>query len=309
MEDTIVILGNGFDCDWGLKYINSIDENGKVCQKNIGLDFSYDSYCKYHLCPACNPKREIQLWSGFENYIRQKVLTWYKEYRTESFAIEINEEWRAFKSVFSFFFQNQLDKQNVQINKDSCAYAFLNNFSDKSKVYTFNYTYPYEFDVVGIHPKKEFTFVHGRFSNKRPTGMTMYISYSKEMILGIDYKRIPNMVKTNKYFKPLIKHLYADTNIERDIINARNVIFFGLSMGITDSDYFDEFFAAITKGISICEVIYYITLNESGFDTFKENIRKMGYDYSSIESQVKITPIYTSQGVENEDFKSVLSFI
>lgn len=214
-----------------------------------------------------------------------------------------------FSVVFHSFFKEETKKQNIQINKGSCAYAFLNNFSDKSKVYTFNYTYPYEFDFVGIHPKKEFIFVHGRFSNKRPTGMTMYISYSKEMILGIDYKRIPNMVKTNKYFKPLIKHLYADTNIVRDIINARNVIFFGLSMGITDSDYFNEFFAAITKGISICEVIYYITLNESGFDTFKENIRKMGYDYSSIESQVKITPIYTSQGVENEDFKSVLSFI
>lgn len=307
-----MILGNGFDCDWGLKYINSIDENGKVCQKNIGLDFSYDSYCKYHLCPACNPKREIQLWSGFENYIRQKVLTWYKEYRTESFAIEINEEWRAFKSVFSFFFQNQLDKQNVQINKDSCAYAFLNNFSDKSKVYTFNYTYPYEFDVVGIHPKKEFTYVHGRYYRDSFRKDMMTMSQSPCMIVGIDYKRIPQSVHDNYWLSPIIKQRnpsFHKTDIEEKLLNAKTVIFFGFSMGITDSDYFDEFFAAITKGISICEVIYYITLNESGFDTFKENIRKMGYDYSSIESQVKITPIYTSQGVENEDFKSVLSFI
>lgn len=36
MDETIVILGNGFD-------------------RNLGIDLSFNSYCNYHLCPACNP--------------------------------------------------------------------------------------------------------------------------------------------------------------------------------------------------------------------------------------------------------------
>ena len=36
MDETIVILGNGFD-------------------RNLGIDLSFNAYCNYHLCPACNP--------------------------------------------------------------------------------------------------------------------------------------------------------------------------------------------------------------------------------------------------------------
>lgn len=309
MENTIVVLGNGFDCDWGIKNIEIIGKDGKITQKNIGVDFSYNSYCKCHWCPACNPKREIQLWGDFENYIRHKVLTWYKEYRTESFAKAICKEWCDFQRCISFFFKEETKKQNIQINKGSCAYAFLNNFSDKSKVYTFNYTYPYEFDFVGIHPKKEFIFVHGRFTNKNPDGLPMYKSVSFDMLTGIDNKRMPDMVKNSDYFKPMIKHLHANTKIERDILKVQNVIFFGFSMGITDSDYFDEFFTAITNETSVCENIYYITMNQESFETIKKNINRMGYDYSVIERHVKIIPIYTKQEFDNENFKRVLSLI
>lgn len=36
MNETIVILGNGFDRD-------------------LGIDLSFNAYCNYHLCPAYNP--------------------------------------------------------------------------------------------------------------------------------------------------------------------------------------------------------------------------------------------------------------
>lgn len=117
------------------------------------------------------------------------------------------------------------------------------------------------------------------------------------------------MVKNSDYFKPMIKHLHANTEIERDILKVQNVIFFGFSMGITDSDYFDEFFTAITNGTSVCENIYYITMNQESFETIKKNINRMGYDYSVIERHVKIIPIYTKQEFDNENFKRVLSLI
>lgn len=58
MDETIVILGNGFD-------------------RNLGIDLSFNSYCNYHLCPACNPLNiDKKRWSDFENEIREKILSW-----------------------------------------------------------------------------------------------------------------------------------------------------------------------------------------------------------------------------------------
>lgn len=291
MKEVVTILGNGFDRD-------------------LGINLSFGAYCR---CPKClayvEHDEDEKPWGDFENDIRNKILAWYDN-RTDEVAKSISEEWLAFKVNFSYFFTWATSKEKLSIDTFSCAYQMLKNFSEKSEVYSFNYTNPYEY--VQINSMKEFTYVHGRYCRDSFRKDMMTMSQSPCMIVGIDYKRIPQSVHDNYWLSPIIKQRnpsFHKTDIEEKLLNAKTVIFFGFSMGITDSDYFDEFFAAITKGISICEVIYYITLNESGFDTFKENIRKMGYDYSSIESQVKITPIYTSQGVENEDFKSVLSFI
>ncbi len=83
MNETIVILGNGFDRD-------------------LGIDLSFNAYCNYHLCPAYNPLNiDKKRWSDFENEIREKILSWYNNKRNEEYAKLINEEWIAFKRTLS----------------------------------------------------------------------------------------------------------------------------------------------------------------------------------------------------------------
>lgn len=310
MENTIVILGNGFDFD-------------------LGMHLSFEDYCHCPLCPAYVDKdkdkdktknidkavdkniakKKEQLWSNFENDIREKILAW-SENQNDEIAKDINQEWLTFQKFFSFFFTWTISKENLTLKNSSYAYQMLENFSDKCNVYTFNYTYPYEY--AQIDNKKKFTHVHGRYYRDTFDKELMVMSQSSNMIVGIDYKRIPKSVYENKCLSPIIKQLHPafhKTDIEEKLLYAKTVIFFGVAMGITDSDYFDEFFTAITNKTSICEVIYYITLNKDGFDKFRENIEGMGYRYALIEKHVKIIPIYTEQKIESEDFKNVLSLI
>lgn len=287
MEKTLIILGNGFDLD-------------------LGVNLSFKAYCNNHYCLAY--KREQ--WNDFENYMRKRILDWNNNTPNDlNQAKEINNEWQVFKKHFSFFFTEKTTK-DLHINTTSCAYSFLKSFSEKSKVYTFNYTYPYEF--VNIAIRKEFIFVHGRYSYDTFKDDFMTVSQSRNMIVGIDYKRTPNNVKENEYLKCIIKRLnnsYEKTNLENDILETEYVIFFGFSMSISDLDYFDNFFSAISIRHTKCKQIYCITKDKNAFNQFIKNIEELGFNTKSIYSHVKITPIYTQDGIENEAFKRVLSLI
>lgn len=291
MKNTVVILGNGFDRD-------------------LGLNLSFGAYCR---CPKCiayvERDEDDKPWGDFENDIRKKILAW-NDNKDDEVAKSINKEWQAFKMNFSYFFTETVSKEKLSINTLSYAYQMLMNFSKKSEVYTFNYTNPYEY--VQIKNSKKFNHVHGRYYRDEFNDSMMTISQSHNMIVGIDYKRIPQSVHDNSCLSSIIKQRnpsFHKTDIEEKLLNAKTVIFFGFSMGITDSDYFDDFFTAITTETSICKTIYYIIDCEKEFNKFKENLNQMGYDYSAIERHIKIIPIYTKQEFDNENFKRVLALI
>lgn len=291
MKEVVTILGNGFD-------------------RNLGINLSFGAYCR---CPKClayvEHDEDEKPWGDFENDIRNKILAWYDN-RTDEVAKSISEEWLVFKVNFSYFFTWATSKEKLSIDTFSCAYQMLKNFSEKSEVYTFNYTNPYEY--VQLNCTKEFIHVHGRYYRYTFRKNTMTMSQSSNMIVGIDYKRIPQSVHDNCCLSPIIKQRnpsFHKTDIEEKLLNVKTIIFFGFSMGITDSDYFDEFFTIITNETSICKTIYYIIDSEKELNKFKENLNRMGYDYSVIERHVKIIPIYTRQEFDNENFKRVLSLI
>ena len=291
MKKTLIILGNGFDID-------------------LGINLTFGAYCR---CPKClayvEHDEDEKPWGDFENDIREKILAW-NDNKDDEVAKSINKEWQAFKMNFSYFFTETVSKEKLSINTLSYAYQMLMNFSKKSEVYTFNYTNPYEY--VQIKNSKKFNHVHGRYYRDEFNDSMMTISQSHNMIVGIDYKRIPQSVHDNSCLSPIIKQRnpsFHKTDIEEKLLNAKTVIFFGFSMGITDSDYFDEFFTIITNETSICKTIYYIIDCEKEFNKFKENLNRMGYDYSAIERHIKIIPIYTKQEFDNENFKRVLALI
>lgn len=293
MKDTVIIIGNGFDKDLGLKLTFA--------------EYAKSGHClasQFNLC-----KFDLENWSDYERSLRKLIVNWDG---SDLKAEEINKNWQAFCKYFSAFFTEVFDEYIPNINiSEKCAYKLLKSLNQDSKVFTFNYTNPYEF--LNITESCNFNFVHGRYYQDTFKKSMAVMLQSFNMIIGIDNNRINEAVKQHKCLRPLIKKYnshFVDTGIEKELNNAETVIFFGLSLGITDSDYFDNFFLNILNNKSICKRIFIVTYDEDSFYAIKESTREWSIDLSKIrEHGTKLIPIYTKDGTENLEFKKMLRFI
>lgn len=270
MNNTVIILGNGFDMDLGL-----------------GLTFSKwrkSHYCLGYELSKSSPKGN--LWNDFEKSLRDVIFAYYNgSLEPDITDKDINLFWQGFWKYFSVFFSEKTkDYPDKKCVKENCAFEVLKHLTESSRVFTFNYTYPYEY--VNLPPKCEFTFVHGRYYKDYFVGRMAMMVQSRNMILGIDYKRIPQQILSNKYFAPIIKKQnpsFEESGIETALEESENVIFFGHSFGITDSDYFDDFFSKISMAKSKCRRIYILTLDQDSFDRLVESAKAWGVDWNSIK--------------------------
>lgn len=292
--NTLVILGSGFDIDLGLK--NSCAD-----------------YAKDYRCPTVGN----ETWSAFENTLRDEIIQWYNNGKYEQKAEELNLLWKVYVKNVSWFFTEKSDEffvegykkgRRIKNVQTSCAYRFLKRIkvNSKSKIYTFNYTNPYEY--VDIPQVKEFIHLHGKHYKDTFDKTLMVMSQGHNIIFGID-ECIPEDGINNPYIHPLVKKYhpqYKKTGIIADLLNAKNVIFYGFSMGMIDFCYFAEFFNAICNGTTICKKIYFVTYNKKGFKSFLGNLRENKQNVDCILQQVSIIPIYTRKGFKNRDFRMML---
>ena len=290
----LVILGSGFDIDLGLK--NSCAD-----------------YAKSHLCPVVGNKQ----WSTFENTLRDDVIQWYNNGKHEQKAEELNLLWQVYVKNVSWFFTEKSDNflvrkfpkgRKAKKVQRSCAYRFLKRIkvNCKSKVYTFNYTNPYEY--VDIPQMKEFIHLHGKHYRDTYDKPLMVMSQGHSIVFGID-ECIPEDGINNPYIHPLVKKYhpkYTKTDVITELLNAENVIFYGFSMGMIDYGYFSEFFNAICNGTTSCKKIYFVTYDKKGLKDFYGNLNASNLNVVDILQQVSIIPIYTRNGFKNRDFRMML---
>lgn len=213
MIKSLLIIGNGFDQDLGINLSFGKWRNSHHC---LSYEFSRNQ-----------PKGD--LWNDFEKMLRNLILEHGEKCDNTKLAKEINLYWQGFWKYFSLFFSEETkDLPEKKSVNENCAFEVLKALNESSCVYTFNYTYPYEY--TNLKPKCQFNFVHGRYYKDYFVGMQPMMLQSENMIMGIDYERIPQTIKENLYIKPIIKKLnphFEDSFIEDTLKNAENVIFFG----------------------------------------------------------------------------------
>lgn len=222
MKKTLIILGSGFDMD-------------------LGLNNSCDKFYKSHFYPSVFENNQ-QDWSNFEKTFRDKVKDWYNNGKNENKAVELYKLREEYSINISWFFTYCSDK--FEINKETCAYRFLESLTETSKIYSFNYTNPYEY--LDIIQTKEIIHLHGRYYKDSFRGGKMVKSQGHNIILGIDGNCIPKDGFDNPEIHALVKknhNVYKETNIIKDLSNVENVVFYGFSMGIVDYNYFEDFFS------------------------------------------------------------------
>ncbi|MBQ7819553.1 MAG: hypothetical protein IJ341_07635 [Bacteroidales bacterium] len=283
MSKTLIVLGNGFDLDLGWK--TSYSDFYKAKQK-------YFNYIYKLLYVEDMIKGEH--WYNLEGYIRQCILSLSKD------KIKIlNDFWQVCRNYLYDYLAQPTNQQQIYVtNKNSCAYSLLKTISHSSIV-SFNYTNPFYKNEIAEH---EILYVHGRLENgayKIKLGVDTAVSDECKWTKDESIKCI---VKTNE-----------NDNINKMhtmLKNSENIIIYGHSLGITDSDYFEPFFKGIIENRVVNKNIYIVTYNETSLQCIKDNMLEYGISYSDLLlSNVNIQTIFTSKGKDDLDFCNMIKDI
>ena len=212
-DEIILVIGNGFDLDLGLK----------TSFKNFINSYDFVSIADIPLVVRIRENKDDALWCDIEGVIRKSLLC-------NDDKEDINNAWLAITRHWEHFIQDTTKKERISIKENSCAYMILKQMSPLTTWYSFNYTSPYYLTNLGnIEP----IYVHNKFLPIECTdGNHLLI---KEAIIGID-SNLPDNILNNNKISHIIKRnnpFYKETYITNKLVEAEYIIIFGHSLGIT----------------------------------------------------------------------------
>ena len=227
MAKKILILGNGFDIDLGLKTRYSDFANSKNWEKLMEDSLLYDP----DLLGELQNAKETEAWFDIEKTMNDYV----RELKRDYLVSDLIEKDKSNFIKVSESLSQYLKKEQKEraLNTGSFAEQVLQLVSEVGgfEYYTFNYTSLSSIaESCGIKiDSSKITHVHGSLEND-------------SIILGIltdpdnqIYEQYSFMYKDNSLF-------YMSNNMYEDFEKANDIIFFGHSINCMDFLYFKDFF-------------------------------------------------------------------
>ena len=221
----LLIIGNGFDLDLGLRTTYSDFANSKYwpCSEQTEIYSLYDFLKK---------EKKTQKWLDLEMSLRKYAVDPACESKARSDA-------KAVKAMYNKLVGNMIEYlneeyRNTALIEDSMAARALrgvvaNGFYDS--VYTFNYTSLSDIsNRLGLNPQPKTIHVHGELK-------------TKTAILGFDED-----VEVHDILKFMYKAFnssYLPNSLIHDLGTAEEVVIFGHSLGNIDFMYFNDFFTSL----------------------------------------------------------------
>lgn len=303
--ENVFIIGNGFDLDLGLptNYLDFAESKfwpettkkesnneWKTNIDNLGVMSSIPKIIK--LEEAIN-KAKLNKWFDLE----EELLNYAKDYYEVTdpyyncFCQESEQDVTAnvkyyrelLKALCGYI--NYVQKNN-RIRNDAIACEVLNAVVDNgwfNNIYSFNYT---DLNAIArqidVNKVIQYEHLHGKVSGE-------------SIILGVDETQLRSGYEI---FHKSSSRFYRSNNFYNALINANEIVVFGLSFGSIDYSYFDKFFKNISEGTPIPEdKKQYITIFTKDEDSHLETItklRKMGINIQRLYAQTHFKIICTT---------------
>lgn len=305
---TVLVIGNGFDLALGYHtsyshFANTWAPNNPNCFwpfKEPDVSTFGSETLHQHFYNYFNSKKDKDGWvrwldieTELYNYAKTKIgIPLTKEF--------VENDKNAFEKLVCllhiYLLRHKEHKSNrpLTTGEDKCVIELLKALNkDKGfkKAYTFNYTdleeYLMKYGEFEENNIPDIIYVHGRLLPSAP--------YEPQIVLGINND---TSLPDEYSFLQKINNHYADGgDLAKDLLEADEVIFYGLSMGIVDFEYFQTFFCNVVNSpFSLPKKhITIFTKGANSVSSINRNIEEMGIRLRELKEHADFNIIDTQE--------------
>jgi hypothetical protein len=266
----VIVLGNGFDLDLG--WNTSYKQFFLTQYGSRSVTDKDDSLIQYII----NHAGEKDTWYDLEKMLSDYCVLKSKEERTEQQLLHDNQDYKELRTKLKKFIAEGTSKP---ADSNSFAYKILEKCIESAKknpstqdfipsIFSFNYSDLGKV-VSQIDPKYKFSYhaVHGTLEKDN-------------IIFGFNNRS--DIKKEYRCYQKSHDDSYESHNILPALMDASDIIFFGMSMGDIDGAYYDEVLrqTSVVGGYRtrMHKNITFVTYNSESKLAIKNNLQDAGID-------------------------------
>lgn len=293
MAELALIIGNGFDIDLGLpsKYSDFANspEFHDLTRRMHDMYFAEerDNSLVLQIQKAAIESN----WFDIEEEIHKFVAS--HSYLKEEMVRMVHSEFDSLKKALVKYLKRVSKDLEHKADKTRLAYQlkYKLQYSPLSKIdIYFNYTTSELFlERVTYHEpgKGKFTYVHGS------------LRYD-DIVLGCDLQQ-EEQVNNQLSFMYKYNQIHQANHIARNLLEAKEIIFFGHSINEMDFCYFKEFFRKASANPEPIRHLTIITYDEESERAIKDNIQNQGISVSDLYSNLWTFDIIHTKRIYEKD--------
>ncbi len=226
----LLILGNGFDVDLGMKSRYSDFAKSKVWLEKIENNALMLS--RNGLLRALVDAKDKEAWFDIESTMMHYIRKQEEQHEAYGYPLASTdrEEYQVICSALKEYLREESETFHMKNNSVAeRAFKDLMEVGLFHKIYTFNYTDINDVaDRLDIHAQLEVCHVHGS------------LEPDNDIILGVEGEQI--IPEPYKFMYKTSSRYYRSNNLYEDLNSANEIVLFGHSINGMDFDYFRHFF-------------------------------------------------------------------
>ena len=279
MAGVALIIGNGFDIDMGLpsRYSDFADSPEFHDLARRMHDMFFEEERENSLVLQIQNASFYSNWFDIEEEIHKYVVN--HQSLDENIIRMVRSEFDSLKKALANYLKRITSNFTADNSKLSTAlhYRMRECPLTVTEIY-FNYTYPQLYIKLPIQreifngAQHWVTFVHGSLKDN-------------DIVLGCDLQK-GEQVNRQLSFMYKYNQLKKANHIARNILEAKEIIFFGHSINEMDFCYFREFFKVASAAPNPIRHLTIITYDEESERDIKDNIRNQGISVSDLYSNL-----------------------
>lgn len=290
-RNRLLILGNGFDVDLGMKSRYSDFAKSKVWQDKIENNALMLSH--HGLLSALVNAKEKEAWFDIESTMMHYIRKQEEQHKAYGYPLASTdrEEYQVICSALKEYLSKESETFHMKNNSVAeRAFKDLMEVGLFHKIYTFNYTDIDDVaDRLDIHAQPEVCHVHGS------------LEPDDDIILGVEGEQI--IPEPYKFMYKTSSRYYRSTNLYDDLNSANEIVFFGHSINGMDFDYFRHFFKVQSDDEANGYKRKYIrifTYNNDSADDIKYILRENGIQPNKLYA-LNNFDVILCKDIENKD--------